>query len=376
MSVGIFLASRVGGGIFASLIGTRIYRRWSGRLPLVAFDLLRAGVLGLLLIVPPSQQALILPVIAFGLGFGNSMFAIGLNSQLPRLIEPDQLLKTNAWITSASSAAMVGGSLVSGLLVAGFGFETVFALNALTYLLAAMLILPLRFKASEAKVGSDTESGEWSALVQGLRSAPVVAAMLAVSMADTLGSARTQRRFPDYLETADTGLGEYHTRPDAGGVGQRQTARCADRQSHEWFGKHQSGAAVFFRRTADVLRLHSDVSAAQPLRFAVVLITGGLGRRFFRSRSDVAFAARTRALAPADLQLPDSVANDWIRHWHADRRAVLRVVDAGSRGVAVPRHSAGDPVDGESIGDQARAGCAQQPDASSLRIGQSGRWSP
>jgi MFS family permease len=196
MSVGIFLASRVGGGIFASLIGTRFYRRWSGRLPLIAFDLLRAGVLGLLLIVPPSQQALILPVIAFGLGFGNSMFAIGLNSQLPRLIEPAQLLKTNAWITSASSAAMVGGSLVSGLLVAGFGFETVFAMNALTYLLAATLILPLRFKVSEATVGTDTESGEWSALVQGLRSAPVVAAMLAVSMADTLGSAAHNVGFP------------------------------------------------------------------------------------------------------------------------------------------------------------------------------------
>jgi MFS family permease len=196
MSVGIFLASRVGGGIFASLIGTRFYRRWSGRLPLIAFDLLRAGVLGLLLIVPPSQQALILPVIAFGLGFGNSMFAIGLTSQLPRLIEPAQLLKTNAWITSASSAAMVGGSLVSGLLVAGFGFETVFAMNALTYLLAATLILPLRFKASEAKVGTNAESGEWSALAQGLRSAPVVAAMLAVSMADTLGSAAHNVGFP------------------------------------------------------------------------------------------------------------------------------------------------------------------------------------
>jgi hypothetical protein len=105
MSVGIFLASRVGGGIFASLIGTRFYRRWQGRAPLIAFDLLRAALLGLLLITPASQQAWLLPFIAFGLGLGNSMFAIGLNSQLPRLIAPAQLLKANAWITSASSAA-------------------------------------------------------------------------------------------------------------------------------------------------------------------------------------------------------------------------------------------------------------------------------
>jgi len=196
MSVGVFLASRVGGGIFASLIGTRFYRRWSGRVPLIAFDLLRAALLGLLLILPVSQQALLLPVIAFGLGVGNSMFAIGLNSQLPRLIDPAQLLKTNAWITSASSAAMVGGSLVSGLLVAAFGFETVFALNALTYLLAALLITPLRFATAEVSEQSASERGEWSALKQGLRSAPVVAAMLAVTMADTLGSAAHNVGFP------------------------------------------------------------------------------------------------------------------------------------------------------------------------------------
>jgi MFS family permease len=210
MSVGIFLASRVAGGIFASLIGTTFYRRWAGRLPLIAFDLLRAGLLGLLLVLPVTQQMLLLPVIAFGLGFGNSMFAIGLNSQLPHLIEAEHLLKTNAWITSASSAAMVGGSLVSGLLVAAFGFETVFALNVVTYLLAALFILPLRFSKPAAE--PIHERGEWSALRQGLRSTPVVAAMLAVAMADTLGSAAHNVGFPIISrlltpESASTTLG-------------------------------------------------------------------------------------------------------------------------------------------------------------------------
>ena len=189
MSVGIFLASRVAGGIFASLIGTRFYRRWAGRLPLIAFDLLRAGLLGLLLVLPVTQQALLLPLIAFGLGFGNSMFAIGLNSQLPHMIEKAQLLTTNAWITSASSAAMVGGSLVAGVLVAGFGFETVFALNVATYLLAALLIVPLRFSRPASSDEPLHQQAEWSALRQGLRTAPVLTAMLAVAMADTLGSA-------------------------------------------------------------------------------------------------------------------------------------------------------------------------------------------
>jgi MFS family permease len=202
----------VAGGIFASLIGTTFYRRFAGRVPLIAFDLLRAGALGLLLILPVTQQALLLPVIAFGLGFGNSMFAIGLNSQLPNLIDREHLLKTNAWITSAASIAMVGGSLVAGLVVAAFGFEAVFALNVVTYLLAALLIVPLRFRATVASAESSVERGEWSALLQGLRSAPVLAAMLAVAMADTLGSAAHNVGFPIISrlltpESASTTLG-------------------------------------------------------------------------------------------------------------------------------------------------------------------------
>lgn len=212
MSVGIFLASRVAGGIFASLIGTRFYRRWAGRLPLIAFDLLRAGLLSLLLLLPVTQQALLLPLIAFGLGFGNSMFAIGLNSQLPYMIDQAQLLKTNAWISSASSAAMVGGSLVAGLLVAGFGFETVFALNVATYLLAALLIVPLRFSRPVPSDEPLQQQGEWPALRQGLRTAPVLTAMLAVAMADTLGSAAHNVGFPIISklltpESASTTLG-------------------------------------------------------------------------------------------------------------------------------------------------------------------------
>ena len=212
MSVGIFLASRVAGGVFASLIGTAFYRRWAGRMPLIVFDLLRAGLLGLLLVLPVAQQALLLPVIAFGLGFGNSMFAIGLNSQLPNLIKSEQLLKTNAWITSASSAAMVAGSLVAGLLVAAFGFETVFALNVVTYLLAALFIVPLRFSTQASDAGTTHGEGEWSALRHGLRGTPVVAAMLAVTMADTLGSAAHNVGFPIISklltpESASTTLG-------------------------------------------------------------------------------------------------------------------------------------------------------------------------
>jgi MFS family permease len=275
MSVGVFLASRVGGD-FCQPDWHRFYRRWNGRMPLIAFDLLRAVLLGLLLILPVSQQALLLPVIAFGLGFGNSMFAIGLNSQLPRLIEAAQLLKTNAWITSASSAAMVGGSLVSGLLVAAFGFETVFALNALTYLLAALLIAPLRFAAADVSEQSTNERGEWSALKQGLRSASGDCGDARRDHGRHLGQCRAQRRLPDHLQTADTRLGQHHARPDAGGVGQRQTAGCADCQWPQRFDNRDLERRYFFGvalMSCGFILMFQQHS----LRSAAVFPAGGVG---------------------------------------------------------------------------------------------------
>ena len=81
--VSIFLVCRVTGGILASVFGVPYFRRFTGRLPLVILDIIRAALLALLLIFPSSIQLYLLPLIDLGIGTGNSLFAIGLNSQLP-----------------------------------------------------------------------------------------------------------------------------------------------------------------------------------------------------------------------------------------------------------------------------------------------------
>ena len=83
MHVSVFLACRVTGGVIASAVGIPFFRRFNGRLSLIVFDITRSALLALLLILPASSQLYVLPLIALGIGLGNSMFAIGLNSQLP-----------------------------------------------------------------------------------------------------------------------------------------------------------------------------------------------------------------------------------------------------------------------------------------------------
>lgn len=187
--LGVFLACRVFGGLFVSIIGTALYRQWPGKKLLILFDLIRACLLGMLIIVPESNQLAVLPFIGFGIGLGNAVFSIGLNSQLPNLVRKEHLLNTNAWISSMASTGAVLGSLVSGIVIAGFGYKVIFVFNVITYLVAALFIVFLKIKTNQFEKKSSKMTNEWRMLRNSLRAAPVLAAMLLVTMADTLGSA-------------------------------------------------------------------------------------------------------------------------------------------------------------------------------------------
>lgn len=194
--VSIFLACRVAGGVVASLFGVMFFRRFIGRGPLAYLDIFRALLLALLLFLSPAHQLTILPFIAFGIGMANSLFAIGINSQLPTWIAPSQRVATNAWLTSSAATGAIFGSLVSGLLIASGGFTAVMAANIVTYLIAASLILPLRDLYSVTPAQRKALSAEWRELGKGLRTSPILAAMLLVTMLDTLGSAAHNVGFP------------------------------------------------------------------------------------------------------------------------------------------------------------------------------------
>jgi len=196
VNVSVFLACRVAGGIIASIFGVPFFRRFYGRSSLICFDLLRVIMLSTLLFTPQDVQSIILPFIALGIGIGNSMFAIGLNSQLPHWIHESQIISTNAWLTSVSATGAVAGSLVSGLMVAASGYNVVFIVNIITYLIAAGLIMPLRFVNPPDKKTYVAQHHEWAELAVGLRHAPMLAGMLLVSMTDTLGSAAHNVGFP------------------------------------------------------------------------------------------------------------------------------------------------------------------------------------
>jgi MFS family permease len=195
----VFLASRVSGGIIASIIGTKYFRRFYGRYSLIIFDLLRAVLLTFILITPENIQYYVLLFIGFGIGFSNSMFSIGINSQIPYLVKAKHMITANSWLASISATSSVIGSLASGLIVANYGYKLVFVINIITYLIAATMLLPLKFVIpinDQTNQSKTNDSGTFKFLKNSLKNHKILTVMLVVSLTDTLASAAHNVGFP------------------------------------------------------------------------------------------------------------------------------------------------------------------------------------
>ena len=152
----------------------------------------------LLLILPESYRLYVVPCIAFISGFCNTLFTIGINSQLPNWITHSKRLSVNTWLTSLSSVSAVTGGLLVGILIAGTGYENVFILNIIAYVFVAVMLLPLTKLTDGAQPSYQSVPfrQEWRQLKVELRQAPILAGMLLVTLVGSLGNAAHQVGFP------------------------------------------------------------------------------------------------------------------------------------------------------------------------------------
>lgn len=150
----------------ASLIGASIAGVLVDR-----FDPRRVVMAGEVLFVP-AALALIwtntipsLAVATFVLGLVGTPVFTAISSFAPFLTDDDdRLAKINSWIESASWAAFVIGPAVGAILAGSIGINSIFVLDALTSLIAAALLIPVRVRQM-ARV--ETDSGGLAELKEG-----------------------------------------------------------------------------------------------------------------------------------------------------------------------------------------------------------------
>ncbi len=163
--------------------------RWNRKTTMVVSDLLRAGIVLGVFLIDSNDQVWLIYLLMFAESSVSRFFLPARTAILPSIAPASQLMSANAAMGMTEAIARLGGPAVGGLLVAAWGARGAAALDALTYLLSAVLISLMRVPVIEraqhpAPVGGMAGVGAvWRDLVDGARvvmSRPVLRALFGV----------------------------------------------------------------------------------------------------------------------------------------------------------------------------------------------------
>ena len=129
--------------VFGSLSGV-LADRFSRRSIMIVSDLLRAFVVLGFLLVRRADQLWILYALTIAQLALSTFFEPAKTAAIPSIVSDRELVTANALSSVTWSVMLTLGAAVGGLITGWFGTDAAFILDALTYLLSAVLILSIR----------------------------------------------------------------------------------------------------------------------------------------------------------------------------------------------------------------------------------------
>ena len=145
-------------GIAAGSLVDRMNRR---RLMVVS-DLVRVVVFAALVFADSPAQIVALAAVA---GFATGFFRPAVYAGLPNLVQDEDLPAAKSVIQSNENVTLAAGPIVGGLLVAATGPDPAYAINAVTFLISAALIV--RIPANLLQAAAAVGRGYWRDLADG-----------------------------------------------------------------------------------------------------------------------------------------------------------------------------------------------------------------
>lgn len=171
-------------GPIAGLAADRLPRR---RL-MVGADLLRAAVALVLVAMPDSVG--VAYAVAFGLSVGAVVFNPAAGSLLPEVVDEDDVVTANSAMWTAAVTGQIALAPLAGFVVAAWGVEIAFAINAATFLVSALLLIGLRAGRTPAEIAVRGWSGVLAG-VQTVRADPLLARLAVVQVLASMSAGAT-----------------------------------------------------------------------------------------------------------------------------------------------------------------------------------------
>jgi len=157
----LFVVLSLPGAFLGPLLGVPIDRLGPRR------TLIIANLLGMVNAIALTQADSYTTIILFALPLGliEAMAAASLDAIPPRLMTDEQLLAANALLGGAQDVAIILGPIIAAVVNAQWGLEGAFLVDAATFLVGALVAIPLRVPAAEAALESEST---WKELRAGL----------------------------------------------------------------------------------------------------------------------------------------------------------------------------------------------------------------
>lgn len=157
MAVGISLGVRVLPYLFMAPLGGMLATRLPRKAIMIAVDLLRVPVALSFLLVDGEDRLWLLYTGSFIMAAGEAVYSPVRKSSIPLLADSSALLRINALEQLMNGSVLILGAFTGGIVSLWFGPETSFIVNALSFLVAALLLWGIRFPQTG---GTGREAGE------------------------------------------------------------------------------------------------------------------------------------------------------------------------------------------------------------------------
>ncbi len=158
----LFVVLSIPGALFGPLLGVPIDRLGPRRALILANLLGCANALALT--QADSYTAVIL--LALPLGLIEALAAASLDALPPRLVADEDLVTANALLGGARDFAIISGPAIAAVVNSQWGFSAAFVADAITFLIGAAAVWPLR---PDRGVDADERDTTWRELRAGLR---------------------------------------------------------------------------------------------------------------------------------------------------------------------------------------------------------------
>ncbi|MCP4423610.1 MAG: MFS transporter [Chloroflexi bacterium] len=161
---GWLMAYIVPGILFGSIAGVFV-DRWDRRRTMIGASLLQAAVIPLLLLAQSAEWIWVVYLVAFIESSLSQFFSPAENALLPTLVGEEHLISANSLNSLNDNLARLVGPAIGGALLGLVGFGSVIVADAISYLLAAVLILlvhaPTAVTAVAAELAPDSAASQW-----------------------------------------------------------------------------------------------------------------------------------------------------------------------------------------------------------------------